>query len=178
MLTIREKLAFLLNELKILFFYKRKFTFVGSGLRIKGKVLVRGPGRIFAGDNVSLIHSQGLWARTETAKIKLGNNVFLNYGVAIIAAESVGIGDETIIGNDTWIMDSDWHGIDGHEPKTQPVEIGKHVWIGIRSLILKGVTIGDNAIIAAGSVVTHNVDAFTLVAGNPAKEIRKTTGYT
>ena len=52
------------------------------------------------------------------------------------------------------------------------------MWIGVHAIILKGVTVGDGAIIGAGAVVTRDVEANTIVAGNPAKFIRKTKGYT
>ena len=71
------------------------------------------------------------------------------------------------------IRDSDNHTIvrDGYTP-TAPIKIGNHVWIGVNCTILKGVTIGDGAIIAAGSVVTKDVPAHSLVGGVPAKVIR------
>lgn len=53
-----------------------------------------------------------------------------------------------------------------------PVQIGSHAWIGFNSIILKGVTIGDRSVVAAGSVVTHDVPADTLVGGNPARVLR------
>jgi acetyltransferase-like isoleucine patch superfamily enzyme len=54
-----------------------------------------------------------------------------------------------------------------------PIRIGRGVFVGARSIVLKGVTIGDGAVVGAGSVVTSDVPAHTLVAGNPAKELRK-----
>ena len=53
------------------------------------------------------------------------------------------------------------------------VSIGNHVWLGIRTIILKGVTIGDNSIVAAGSIVTKDVKANTIVSGTPAKQIKR-----
>lgn len=72
------------------------------------------------------------------------------------------------------IRDSDNHTIhyDGFE-KSKPIIIGNHVWIGMRATILKGVTIGDGAIIAAGAVVTKDVPARCLVAGVPARVIKE-----
>ena len=112
------------------------------------------------------------------SKLNLGN-IFLNQGVGIVCASRVEIGNETIVGEMTDIMDTDWHGIDGEPPKVEPIFIGKHVWIGEKCIILKGVTLGDYSIIGAGSVVTHSVPPNTIFAGNPAKQIGTTkSGYT
>ena len=74
------------------------------------------------------------------------------------------------------ITDTDWHGIydrTDYVAKPLPVKIAKNVWIGERSIILKGTEIGENSIIGAGSVVSGKVPANVVYAGNPAKEIRK-----
>lgn len=75
-------------------------------------------------------------------------------------------------------MDSDAHeGLWAGYEKTKPIKIGNHVWIGTRVTILKGVTVGDNAIIAAGAVVTHDVPANSIVAGVPAKVINSNVNW-
>ncbi len=56
---------------------------------------------------------------------------------------------------------------------TAPVHIGKYVWVGARAMIMAGVTVGDGAVIAAGAVVTKNVPAYSVVAGNPAKVVKE-----
>lgn len=106
------------------------------------------------------------------AKLRLGSG-FFNSNIKIRCHKKIEIGDNVAISHDVTIMDSDAHdGLwDGYE-KTKPIKIGNHVWIGTRVTILKGVTIGDNAIIAAGSVVTKNVPNNTIVAGVPAKVIK------
>lgn len=106
------------------------------------------------------------------AKLKLGSG-FFNSNIKIRCHERIEIGENVAISHDVTIMDSDAHeGLwDGYE-KTKPIKIGNHVWIGTRVTILKGVTIGDNAIIAAGSVVTKDVPNNTVVAGVPAKVIK------
>ena len=81
-----------------------------------------------------------------------------------------------MIASDVVITDSDWHGIydrTDYVAKPLPVTIAKNVWIGERSIILKGTEIGENSIIGAGSVVSGKVPANVVYAGNPAKEIRK-----
>lgn len=106
------------------------------------------------------------------AKLNLGSG-FFNSNIKIRCHERIEIGEDVAISHDVTIMDSDAHeGLwEGYE-KTKPIKIGNHVWIGTRVTILKGVTIGDNAIIAAGSVVTKNVPNNTIVAGVPAKVIK------
>jgi acetyltransferase-like isoleucine patch superfamily enzyme len=161
-------------------FYEYKFTEIKPGLRIKGL----GPRIIFHG---KLIAGRNLILRSITqpieisgendAEIIIGDDVFINTGAIIAAKKRISIGNDTIIGDQVIIYDTDWHGIDKEEILSYPVEIGNHVWIGARAIILKGVKIGDNSIIGAGSVVTKNVDDNTIVAGNPAKYIRKTQGF-
>lgn len=106
------------------------------------------------------------------AKLRLGSG-FFNSNIKIRCHEKIEIGENVAISHDVTIMDSDAHkGLwEGYE-KTKPIKIGNHVWIGTRVTILKGVTIGDNAIIAAGSVVTKDVPNNTIVAGVPAKVIK------
>ena len=77
------------------------------------------------------------------------------------------IGENVAIAPEVIIRDSDDHQIVGSK-KTSPINIGNHVWIGTRAMILKGVSIGDNSVIAAGSIVTHDVPSNCLVAGVPA----------
>lgn len=106
------------------------------------------------------------------AVLTLGNSSFMNHGGRLYCAQSITIGDNTFIGFDVEIRDTDHHTLVGSQ-KTAPIYIGNHVWIGSKAIILKGVTIGDNAVIAAGSVVTKDVPQNCLVGGNPAKVIRE-----
>lgn len=71
------------------------------------------------------------------------------------------------------IRDNDGHEIVNGEEPSKPIVIGNHVWIGERATILKGVTIGDGAIVAANAVVTKDVEPNTLVGGVPARVIRR-----
>lgn len=102
------------------------------------------------------------------------NSGYTNAFVQIICAEKIVIGKDVAIARDVIIRDTDSHEIlDEKHCKTKPVIIGDHVWIGTRAIIMKGVTIGDGAVIAAGAVVTKDVPANTIVAGVPAKVIRE-----
>lgn len=98
---------------------------------------------------------------------------FCNSNVLIRCTKSIKIGNDVAISHNVTIMDSDAHNIVEYDhKKTKPVIIGDHVWIGSRAMILKGVKIGDGAVIAAGAVVTKDVPANTLVAGTPARVIK------
>ena len=111
-----------------------------------------------------------------SGEINLGKYILISPGTSIRSAECITIGDSTMIASDVVITDSDWHGIydrTDYVAKPLPVTIAKNVWIGERSIILKGSEIGENSIIGAGSVVSGKVPANVVYAGNPAKEIRK-----
>ena len=98
----------------------------------------------------------------------------LNAEDEIICTNKITIGNEVAIARGVIIRDTDSHEIlDGKHIKSQPIEIGDHVWIGARAMIMKGVKIGEGAIIAAGAIVTKDVPAKCLVAGVPAKVIRE-----
>ena len=102
------------------------------------------------------------------------NGGFINEGVEITCASKITIGEGATIARDVVIRDYDGHTIEqlGYEI-AKPIIIGKHVWIGNRAMILKGVTIGDGAIIAAGSIVTKDVPTGAVVAGVPAKVVKE-----
>jgi acetyltransferase-like isoleucine patch superfamily enzyme len=105
------------------------------------------------------------------ARLRLGD-VFLNNDVQIHCQQSVTVGDGVIIASGVVLRDSDDHPIDGRR-MTAPIVVEDHVWLGMRAMVLKGVTIGHGAIVAAGAVVTRDVPPETLVAGVPATVKRK-----
>ena len=114
----------------------------------------------------------------ENANLILGNGSFMNVDSKRYCREKIEIGENTFIGEEVIIRDTDEHSvIRKNYQDTLPINIGNHVWIGMRSMILKGVTIGDGAIIAAGSVVTKDIPSKCLVAGNPAKVIKKNVDW-
>jgi acetyltransferase-like isoleucine patch superfamily enzyme/coenzyme F420-reducing hydrogenase beta subunit len=103
------------------------------------------------------------------------NGGFINEGVEITCASKIIIGEGATIARDVVIRDYDGHTIieqAGYQI-AKPITIGKHVWIGNRAMILKGVTIGDGAIVAAGAIVTKDVPAGAVVAGIPAKVVKE-----
>jgi maltose O-acetyltransferase len=109
--------------------------------------------------------------------IRLGDNVFINFNCVILDIVMVTIGDRTQIGPAVQIYAAD-HPRDAKVRAEglefgRPVSIGTDVWIGGGAIIVPGVTIGDGVVIGAGSVVTRDVPAGAIVAGNPAKRIGK-----
>jgi acetyltransferase-like isoleucine patch superfamily enzyme len=124
----------------------------------------------------------------ENAKISIGQRSFIHANV--IAAQEIQIGDDVMISWGTMIVDHNSHAIafsqrandviewrkgnkDWSNVICSPVHISNKVWIGFNAIILKGVTIGEGAIVGAGSVVTKDVAPWTIVGGNPAKLIRE-----
>lgn len=108
--------------------------------------------------------------------LELGNNSYMNMSL-IQCANHITIGDNCAIAGDVLIQDTDFHPVmdeDGNpKPISKPIHIGNHVWICAKATILKGVTIGDGAIVAAGAVVTKDVPARCVVAGNPGKIVKE-----
>lgn len=109
--------------------------------------------------------------------IHIGNNFFANFNLTILDEAAVTIGDNVFIGPNVSIYTA-CHPIEAEARNTgvewaEPVTIGNSVWIGGSATILPGVTIGDNCVIGAGSVVTKDVEANTVVGGNPAKVIKR-----
>lgn len=106
--------------------------------------------------------------------IKLGKNVFINSGCCFQDHAGIEIGDGTLIGHQVVIatINHAQDPVSRADMFPKPVKIGKNVWIGAHATILPGVTIGDNAIIAAGAVVTKDVEKNAVAGGVPAKKIK------
>lgn len=110
------------------------------------------------------------------ATIEMGETPGINYGVEIYASKSIKMGDNAMIGDLATLYDTDFHRIEeGAEVRQGPIVLGDNVWIGRAAIVLPGVTIGDHSIVAAGAVVTKDVPARVVVAGNPAKIVREIT---
>lgn len=148
--------------------------FIGNG-RIKfgkGVVIgtVRSPG----------VHSRYSYfeAREKTACISIGNNVWMNNNVVMISnSANITISDDVLLGWNVEIIDSDFHSIDPKQRKnsfydSRGVMISRNVWVGSNVTILKGVRIGENTVIASGSVVVNDIPENVVAAGVPAKVIK------
>lgn len=132
--------------------------------------------RVFLGERCRLGH--GVFFETpDLGAIRVGSHVRINQGTVIVAATSVQIGDDTLIGEYVSIRDADHGMLPGtpmrlQQQTSKPIVIGADVWIGRGAVVLKGVTLGDGAVVAANSVVTKNVPPMTIVAGVPAKTVK------
>lgn len=102
---------------------------------------------------------------------------YINYNSRIFCRNQISIGEGVVVAPEVIMRDSDQHQIvsegETKKPLSAPITIGNHVWIGTRAVILKGVNIGDNVVIAAGSLVTRDVPDNSLAAGVPAKVIKR-----
>ncbi len=107
------------------------------------------------------------------ASLYLEDKCFLNQGVHISCSEMVRIGTGTILGDEVLIIDNDFHGVDGGPIKTGAIILEKNVWVAARGIILKGVHIGEGAVVGAGAVVSRSVPPRALVVGNPARVVRQ-----
>ena len=119
----------------------------------------------------------GVWGREqETGRIEIGDYVLISPGTRISASDEIVIGDSVMLANGVYITDSDWHGIydrTTRDARVRPVHIGDNVWLGDHSVVLKGVTIGVNSVVAAHAVVSRDVPPNVVVAGNPARVVKE-----
>ncbi len=158
---------------------------VGRRLQLEGVIPeIDGDGRIVLGDDVR-IGPRCSWGvgmkMSEGAELVIGNDVSIGYQNIISIARSVHIGDHTMLAGNVSIYDNPSHPLSPgrrlrHEAfdleDARPVVIGRNVWIGSGAYIMRGVTIGDDSIVAAGAIVTKDVPPRTLVGGNPAKVLK------
>ena len=134
----------------------------------------------FLSNLVGLSQRTIIVTRTEEAKIEIGNNVGIS-GATIYARKKITIGDNTLIGGNVKILDNDFHPIEVEARNldikekigTRKIKIGRDCFIGANSLILKGVEIGDGSVVGAGSVVTGKFPSNVIIAGNPARVIKR-----
>ena len=184
------KLFFFISSISNYFKFKIFDITIGKESSIKGFLFLKGKGTIRIGDNVVInsnyflnpIGGQSFTSivAEKNAFINIENNVGISNS-AIYCARSITIKKDVLIGGDCKIYDTDFHSIYLEKRKTvpetgkqvSPVIINQGVFIGTGSIILKGVEIGENSVIAAGSVLSKSVPPNQVWGGNPAKFIKK-----
>ncbi|MDA8964590.1 acyltransferase [bacterium] len=141
---------------------------------------MKGVFRIYRGGNV-LIRGNVRIARSSrvyvAGRLEVGQGTYINSDTMLFVRERVRIGEECAISWGCQICDDDFHCVVPNTSSSAPIVIGDRVWIGSNVSVLKGVTIGDGAIVAAGSVVAKDVPPTTLVGGVPAKAIKKDVAW-
>ena len=145
-----------------------------TGLR--GRVQVERAGEIVLGERVFLRATVAPveFVTKPGGRIEIGDGTFINYGASITAYQSVRIGRDCNIGHYVFICDNDEHGIEYRHvlPPSKPVILEDRVWLGTRVNVLKGVHIGHDSVVGAGSVVTGDIPPRSIVAGSPARILR------
>lgn len=160
--------------------FGRRVTF-GRNFQTNGRLVVRGPGRVIFGDDIKA------WAHAEKnvfitytpeSLIEIGSGTRLN-GAGVMAYTTIKIGAHCILGS-TVVFDSDFHPLAParrHDPtapvSTRPITIGPNVWLAGQTAVLKGTRIGENSVVAFRAVVSGDVPANVVVAGNPARIVKR-----
>lgn len=165
----------------------------GSNLSLRGMPVIfnHKNAKIEIGKNVTINSSflsnlVGLYSRTiivtriPSAEIFIGDNVGIS-GATIYARKGIYIGDNTLIGGNVKILDNDFHPLDIESRNAdikeniiaKPIIIGKNCFVGCNALILKGTILGDGCIVGAGAVVSGKFPSNCVIAGNPARVIKK-----
>tara|TARA_B100001057_G_C22868713_1_gene957754 strand:- start:4097 stop:4735 length:639 start_codon:yes stop_codon:yes gene_type:complete len=186
-----EKFLLLIGSVYVILnsiLYGKKFK-IGKKYRVWGRIrfLIDGEGKIEIGNRFHAVSSRNRSYITifspchltsiHGGNIKIGNHVGLN-GNTIVSRKLIKIGDDTMIGPNTMILDSDGHNVApdkrwGNSSDAEEIIIENNCWIGMNCIIMKGVRIGKNSVIGAGSVVVKNCEPNSVYAGNPAKKIKK-----
>lgn len=157
---------------------KKELASCGENFRARnaGEIFQGKGAQIHVGNNVLLERKVRL-SLGDNARIYIGDDSYLGDFCNVLAVQEVSIGKDCAISWHVLFMDTSSHpfALKGEIPETKiaPIKIEDHVWIGCRAVILKGVTVGQGAIVANNAVVTKDVPPGTMVAGNPARVIRE-----
>lgn len=149
-----------------------RFT-AGRGLRVYGKLSIRGPGRVVFGDNVGVWETVTPWTYDRDAVITVGDNVMLG-GTQFGCKKEITVGRDSIIAKAS-LTDTDFHSIkaDRRQPgaavRVAPVILAENVWVGQFAGILPGTKIGQNSVVSFGSICMREYPANVVIVGNPAK---------
>ncbi len=118
-----------------------------------------------------------IWSESKgNGNISIGDYCLVSPGVRITSATSIKIGNNCMLANGVYISDADWHGIYDRLQtvgESAPVELKENVWIGDSAIVCKGVTIGENSVVGAGSVVAKDIPPNSIAVGNPAKVVKE-----
>ena len=153
---------------------RRSFESIGPGTVIVKPLVLRGVERISIGDRCSIY--EGAWLQVESAPsdagITIGDDTYLGHSVHVHALAPVWIGSRCVLADGVLLNSGDHSRADRHDVvPTGPISVGDDVFIGQNAIVLGGVSIGDRATVAAGAVVTRDVEPDAVVAGVPARPL-------
>ena len=159
--------------------------YVGKNTLLRdSNIFIKGNNNIlYIGDNC-VVNNTSIILDNEGAEIRIGNKTSIAKAqIVSLEPYNIEIGEDCMLSYDIEIRNTDSHKI--YDKNTnqrinegKSINIGNHVWLGMRAIILKGVTIEDNSIVAGGSIVTKDVKVNTIVSGNPAKQIKENVYWT
>lgn len=178
-----KRLLSLCNQFYVKHYFSKHFDVLGKNPQILAPRSAQIFGEhITAGDCMHLISSWDnpvkltCWSgKGIQGKIAIGNYCLLSPGTTIMSAKGITIGDNCMFAAGSYISDSDWHGLYNRTRPfrcSKPIVLKDNVWIGHGAKVGKGVTIGENSVVAAGAVVVKDVPDNVVVGGNPAKVIK------
>jgi maltose O-acetyltransferase len=149
---------------------------VGAKTKVGRDVDVLHPRCVRLGERCEIEHNVFLKCVSSAASLTLGDFVFVGAGAEIDVADSVTIGAHSLLAPGVFVTDHTHNHargarLDEQGSRSSPVVIGADVWLGVRAVILPGVTVGDGAVVGAGAVVTKDVPPYAIVAGVPARKI-------
>lgn len=178
------------------FFIKNGNVVVGENSKVDGLSVIitnykKNEPYIIIGSNCMINGSVTIY--NQGAKVKIGDRVFIGPNTDLMCNDSITIESDVMLSWGITMIDTDAHSLNWEDRKndvidwikgenfknwnvvkSKPIVIQSKSWIGFKSIILKGVTVSSGTIVGAGSVVTRNTEKYTVVAGNPAKCIKKT----
>ncbi len=176
-IAVRLISAFWMRWLKLRLGDRVRF---GRNFQTNGRLVIKGPGCVIFGDDINAwAHAEKnvLITFTPNSRITIGGGTRLN-GAGIMAYTHIEVGPRCILGS-TLVFDSDFHPLDParrHDPDAPvscaPITIEENVWLGGQSAVLKGVTVGENSVVAFRAVVSDDVPPNVVVAGNPARVVK------
>ena len=187
--SIAKKLPFLKMEPTTILLDSTRFDFRGGARNFKGKIEL-GANSMLGGEFIF---------ESNQGEVLIGNNTFVNSGTKFVSRSRITLGNDVTVAWGCWFYDHNSHSLDHQDRKqdikqqiqdyrngqsfiankdwskvkTKEIKVQDKAWIGFDSVILSGVTIGEGAIVGARSVVREDVEPWTIVAGNPAKLMKR-----
>jgi acetyltransferase-like isoleucine patch superfamily enzyme len=173
------------------YYYRLKFRLakqrvvIGRRFEVYGSLEIRGPGTVIFGDRCTIISSRlaptTIFTHAPAAVVRFGDQVQLT-GTRFGCEQRIDVGNRSGL-SDARLMDTDFHALEVYDqPRyntrgaSRPIVLGPNVWIGAAAMVLKGVTVGENSVVAAGAVVAQRVPPNVVVFGNPARVVWRLRG--